>query len=63
MEIEIIKNKIKPGDMETAAKMIGISTVNAYKVVQREGSKHYDNLYRALSVIIAKREEMIEVGI
>ena len=63
MEIEELKKKIKGGDMETAAGMVGINVPNAYKALKREGSKHYANMLKALETIIANREELIEQGI
>ncbi len=63
MEIDNPKEKIKGGDVETAAAMVGITTTNAYKALKRVGSKHHESMQKALRTIIAKREELIEAGI
>lgn len=63
MEIGIIKQKIKTGDMDTASQKAGITRANGYKALERVNSKHHENIVKALAEIITKREELIEAGI
>ena len=54
-----IKNNIKPGDLDTAAKVLGITPGNASKALNRVGSKHHENLLHTLSKVIEMREMLI----
>lgn len=63
MQIDNLKEKIKPGDIDTASKMVNITAANGYKALKREASKHHDAMLKALQVIIAKREELIQQGV
>jgi hypothetical protein len=57
--ISEIKEKIKTGDIQTAAKMLGITPMNASKALVRVDSKHHESLVNALSKVIEMREMLI----
>lgn len=59
MEIDEIKNKMKQGDLDTAAQMVGITSNNATQVLKRPKSKHYKALLKALEEVIIFREILI----
>jgi hypothetical protein len=59
MDLPEIKEKLKPGDIDTAGKMCGLSAANAYKSLEREGSKNHTNMLRALEMIVHNREKLI----
>ncbi|MFD2874078.1 hypothetical protein ACFS5N_16465 [Mucilaginibacter ximonensis] len=63
MPIDNLKEKIKPGDIDTASKMVGISTANGYKAIEREESKHHESMIKALTIIVEQREQLIEKGL
>lgn len=52
---EILRKK-KHGDLKAAGAMIGISEHNAYAALNREGSKHHDEIIKILSRVIESRE-------
>jgi len=59
MEIEQIKIKMQPGDLNTAAKVVGINPNNASKVLTRPNSKHFNALVEVLTKVISMRETII----
>lgn len=63
MQIEIIKQKIKTGDIPAAAEKVGISPANAHKAYKRDTSKYHAAVIKALSEIIAFREVPIEATV
>lgn len=60
--ISEIKKKMKPGDLDTASKVLGITPSNASKALNREGSKHHVNLVNILSKVIEMRDLLINAN-
>ncbi|WP_295675699.1 hypothetical protein [uncultured Mucilaginibacter sp.] len=60
MEIEQIKIKMQPGDLNTAATVVGISPNNASKALTRPNSKHFNALVEVLTKVISMREIMLQ---
>lgn len=59
MEVDKIKEKMKPGDLDTAANVVGISANNASQVLKRPKSKHFNALVEVLTKVISMREMII----
>lgn len=60
MQIEEIKIKMQPGDLNTAAKVVGINPNNASKVLTRPKSKHFNALVEVLTKVISMREMIMQ---
>lgn len=60
MEISEIKEKMKPGDLDSAASIIGISPNNASQVLKRVNSKHHESLKTVLEKIINARQQFLQ---
>lgn len=60
--ISEIKEKIKPGDITTAAAALGLSQSNASKALHRANSKHHLAVVRLLSRVIETREKLINAN-
>jgi hypothetical protein len=60
MEIEEIKIKMQPGDLNTAAKVVGINPNNASQALKRPNSKHFSPLVEVLTKVITMREMMLQ---
>ncbi|WP_442795347.1 hypothetical protein [Pelobium manganitolerans] len=59
MEISEIKQKMKPGDLESAANIVGISPNNASQVLKRVNSKRHEKLKSVLEKVIEMREQIL----
>lgn len=58
MTTEEINKKKRHGDLKTAGAMIGISEQNAYAALNREGSKHHEEIKKILIKVISMREAL-----
>lgn len=59
MEIAEIKEKMKPGDLDSAATIAGITPNNASQALKRPKSKHHESLKIILEKIVIAREEFL----
>ncbi|RKR83230.1 hypothetical protein BDD43_3433 [Mucilaginibacter gracilis] len=62
MQIAEIKEKKQDGDMQTAARIVGITPANARQAFKRPDSKHHSAVVSALETLIITREILIEQG-
>ena len=58
--ISQIKELMQPGDLKTAAQMLGITASNASKALNRPGSKYHQELVNSLSMVVEMREMLID---